>query len=101
MTFKILYNCVSTMFTQFIHSMSDRWADLYGECLIDCFVVSDDTTFDTAMTCKLEFLKYASGYWSSGKRHEVQGTIFDKKGESVHRRRQIFHEQIFRVEEFF
>merc|ERR1719232_1140633 len=31
------------------------------------------------MTCKLEFLK-ASGYWTSGKRHEVVGTINSSKG---------------------
>ena len=59
-------------------SMSDRWADLYGECVIDCHVTSDGGgSFDNLMTCKLEFLKSASGYWSNGKRHEVQGTIFD------------------------
>ena len=64
--------------------MSDRWADLYGECIIDCHVSSSDDVMaefrhnsKPAMTCKLEFLKSASGYWSNGKRHEVQGTIID------------------------
>jgi hypothetical protein len=60
--------------------MSDRWADLYGECVIDCHVIPDDgSAAENAMTCKIEFLKSASGYWSSGKRHEVQGTIYDNK----------------------
>jgi hypothetical protein len=31
------------------------------------------------MTCKLEFLK-ASGYWTSGKKHEVVGSINNSKG---------------------
>ena len=35
------------------------------------------------MTCKMEFLK-ASGYWTSGKRHEVVGTINSPKGKYVH-----------------
>ncbi len=61
-------------------SLSDRWADLYGECVIDCHVTSaDGGTPENAMTCKLDFLKSASGYWSNGKRHEVQGTIINNK----------------------
>ena len=62
------------------NSLSDRWADLYGECVIDCHVTSaDGVTPQNVMTCKLDFLKSASGYWSNGKRHEVQGTIINNK----------------------
>lgn len=72
--------CIHNLF-----STADRWADLYGECLIDCRLSDGNTANSgTVMTCKLEFLKSASGYWSNGKRHEVQGTIIDNEtGKSV------------------
>ena len=62
--------CIHNLFS----SGTDRWADLYGECQVKC-KVNDETT----MTCKLEFLK-ASGYWTSGKKHEVVGSINNSKG---------------------
>ena len=62
--------CIHNLFS----SGSDRWADLYGECLVKC-----ETNEEITMTCKLEFLK-ASGYWTSGKKHEVVGTINNSKG---------------------
>ena len=62
--------CIHNLFS----SGSDRWADLYGECQIQCKVENVQT-----LNCKLEFIK-ASGYWSAGKRHEVIGTINGQKG---------------------
>ena len=62
--------CIHNLFS----SGSDRWADLYGECLVKC-----ETNEEITMTCKLEFLK-ASGYWTSGKKHEVVGSINNSKG---------------------
>ena len=63
------WNKITTCIHNLFSSGSDRWADLYGECLLKCKVNSDIT-----LTCKLEFLK-ASGYWTTGKRHEVVGTV--------------------------
>ena len=65
------WNKITTCIHNLFSSGSDRWADLYGECQIKCK--------ESALTCKLEFLK-ASGYWTSGKRHEVVGTVTDNKG---------------------
>lgn len=61
--------CIHNLFTG-----GERWADLYGVCQMHCKVNQAST-----MTCKLEFLK-ASGYFTSGKMHEVVGTISEPKG---------------------
>lgn len=69
--------------TTCIHNLfgGDRWADLYGDCKISCrYIVNDENNASpTALSCKMEFIR-ASGYWTSGNRHEVQGTITDPKG---------------------
>ena len=72
--FKLDFSQITTCIHNLFSSGTDRWADLYGECQVKC-KVNDETT----MTCKLEFLK-ASGYWTSGKKHEVVGSINNSKG---------------------
>ena len=56
--------------TTCIHNLfggSDRWVDLYGQCVIK----------SKSLTCKIDFVK--ASYWSN-KRHEIYGTITDKNG---------------------
>lgn len=55
--------------TTCIHNLfgSDRWVDLYGQCVVK----------SKALTCKIDFVK--ASYWSN-KRHEIYGTITDKNG---------------------
>jgi hypothetical protein len=72
-TWNKITSCIHNLFSSGV----DRWADLYGECQIKCKVQNTQT-----VTCKLEFQK-ASGYWTSGKRHEVVGTIQNAKGKVV------------------
>jgi len=69
------WNKITTCIHNLFSSGADRWADLYGECQIQCKCSSGENT----LSCKLEFLK-ASGYWTSGKKHEVVGTINSQKG---------------------
>ena len=80
--------CIHNLF-----SGSDRWADLYGECVIKCRKKWKETSTPAAASapsakkerplsvCQIEFLSGAGSYWSSAsKRHEVRGTIKDDKG---------------------
>ena len=82
--------CIHNLF-----SGSDRWPDLYGECVIKCRKKWKETTTPAAAVsapsankkerplsvCQIEFLSGAGSYWSSAsKRHEVRGTIKDDKG---------------------
>ena len=80
--------CIHNLF-----SGSDRWADLYGECVIKCRKKWKETSTPAVASapsakkerplsiCQIEFLSGAGSYWSSAsKRHEVRGTIKDDKG---------------------
>ena len=70
-------------------SGSDRWADLYGQCVIKCRKKWKDGQQPTELkgkkekplaTCNLEFVQ-ASGYWAnSSTRNEVRGAIKDASG---------------------
>ena len=58
--------------TSCIHNIlgQERWVDLYGESVIQCP--------QSGLTAKIQFVK--ASYWSN-KRHELFGTITDKRGE--------------------
>ena len=58
--------------TSCIHNIlgQERWVDLYGESVIQCP--------QSGLTAKIQFVK--ASYWSS-KRHEMFGTITDRRGE--------------------
>ena len=76
--------CIHNLF-----SGSDRWADLYGQCVIKCRKKWKDGQQPTELkgkkekplaTCNLEFVQ-ASGYWAnSSTRNEVRGAIKDASG---------------------
>jgi len=90
-TWNKVTTCIHNLF-----SGSDRWADLYGECVIKCRKKWKETSTPAAASapsakkerplsvCQIEFLSGAGSYWSSAsKRHEVRGTIKDDKGKVV------------------
>ena len=72
--------------TTCIHNLfgnAERWADLYGECVIKCRRKGAPSGDDAPVSvCNLEFLSGA-GYWTNNQRHEVKGTIKDSSGKVV------------------
>jgi len=86
-TWNKVTTCIHNLF-----SGSDRWADLYGQCVIKCRKKWKDGQHPTELkgkkekplaTCNLEFVQ-ASGYWAnSSTRNEVRGAIKDASGQVV------------------
>ncbi|KAJ8783226.1 hypothetical protein J1605_009834 [Eschrichtius robustus] len=73
--------------TSCIHNIlsGQRWIEHYGEIVIKN--LNDDSCH-----CKVNFIK--AKYWSTNA-HEIEGTVFDKRGKAVHRLFGKWHESIY------
>ncbi|XP_010626545.1 oxysterol-binding protein-related protein 3 isoform X2 [Fukomys damarensis] len=73
--------------TSCIHNIlsGQRWIEHYGEIVINN--LNDDSCH-----CKVNFIK--AKYWSTNA-HEIEGTVFDRSGQAVHRLFGKWHESIY------
>ncbi|XP_030788282.1 oxysterol-binding protein-related protein 3 isoform X5 [Rhinopithecus roxellana] len=73
--------------TSCIHNIlsGQRWIEHYGEIVIKN--LNDDSCY-----CKVNFIK--AKYWSTNA-HEIEGTVFDRSGNAVHRLFGKWHESIY------
>ncbi|XP_021109765.1 oxysterol-binding protein-related protein 3 isoform X4 [Heterocephalus glaber] len=73
--------------TSCIHNIlsGQRWIEHYGEIVINN--LNDDSCH-----CKVNFIK--AKYWSPNA-HEIEGTVFDRSGQAVHRLFGKWHESIY------